>query len=125
MEQQESADFTSVKTRLDEIVDEIAQEGISLDDALALYEEAVKLGLAACDLSEADILPPEEEVIAADDVDGAGVDGVSAGEAATSEADVPSMDAGESVSEELAAEGAAEPSSLLSSDESDKDASVR
>ncbi len=125
MEQQESADFSSVKTRLDEIVDEIAQEGISLDDALALYEEAVKLGLAACDLSEADILPPEEEVIAADDVDGAGVDGVSAGEAATSEADVPSMDAGESVSEELAAEGAAEPSSLLSSDESDKDASVR
>lgn len=125
MEQQESADFSSVKTRLDEIVDEIAQEGISLDDALALYEEAVKLGLAACDLSEADILPPEEEVIAADDVDGAGVDGVSAGEAATSEADVPSMDAGEGVSEELAAEGAAEPSSLLSSDESDKDASVR
>ena len=125
MEQQESADFSSVKTRLDEIADEIAQEGISLDDALALYEEAVKLGLAACDLSEADILPPEEEVIAADDVDGAGVDGVSAGEAATSEADVPSMDAGESVSEELAAEGAAEPSSLLSSDESDKDASVR
>lgn len=125
MEQQESADFSSVKTRLDEIVDEIAQDGISLDDALALYEEAVKLGLAACDLSEADILPPEEEVIAADDVDGAGVDGVSAGEAATSEADVPSMDAGEGVSEELAAEGAAEPSSLLSSDESDKDASVR
>ena len=125
MEQQEYADFSSVKTRLDEIVDEIAQEGISLDDALALYEEAVKLGLAACDLSEADILPPEEEVIAADDVDGAGVDGVSAGEAATSEADAPSMDAGESVSEELAAEGAAEPSSLLSSDESDKDASVR
>ncbi len=54
-----SLDFASVKARLDEIVDEISQEGVSLDDALALYEEAVKLGLAACDLSEADILPPE------------------------------------------------------------------
>lgn len=56
-----SSDFASVKARLDEIVDEISQEGVSLDDALALYEEAVKLGLAACDLSEADILPPEPE----------------------------------------------------------------
>ena len=54
--------FEAMKTRLDEIADEVSAEGISLDDALALYEEAVKLGLAACDVSEADILVPEEEV---------------------------------------------------------------
>ena len=53
--------FEAMKTRLDEIADEVSAEGISLDDALALYEEAVKLGLAACDVSEADILVPEEE----------------------------------------------------------------
>ena len=48
--------FDAMKARLDEIVEEVSAEGISLDDALALYEEAVKLGLAACDVSEADIL---------------------------------------------------------------------
>lgn len=53
-------DFEAMKSRLDEIADEVSAEGISLDDALALYEEAVKLGLAACDVSEADILVPEE-----------------------------------------------------------------
>lgn len=52
-------DFEAMKSRLDEIADEVSVEGISLDDALALYEEAVKLGLAACDVSEADILVPE------------------------------------------------------------------
>ena len=39
-------------------------EDISLDDALKLYEEAVKLGLSACDLSEQDLdafLATEEE----------------------------------------------------------------
>lgn len=53
-------DFTAMKTRLDEIAEEVSAEGISLDEALALYEEAVKLGLAACDVSEADILVPED-----------------------------------------------------------------
>lgn len=69
MDQQESPDFSSVKARLDEIVDEISQEGVSLDDALALYEEAVKLGLAACDLSEADIMPPDGDADLAVDLD--------------------------------------------------------
>lgn len=60
-------DFEAMKTRLDEIADEVSVEGISLDEALALYEEAVKLGLAACDASEADILVPEEaEEVAAE-----------------------------------------------------------
>ena len=48
--------FDQVKERLDQIVDEVRAEGVSLDDALALYEEAVKLGLEALDLSEVDVL---------------------------------------------------------------------
>ena len=52
--------FDAMKSRLDEILEEVSAEGVSLDDALALYEEAVKLGLAACDVSEADILVPED-----------------------------------------------------------------
>lgn len=51
---EEYATFDEVRARLDEIVDEVNAEGVSLDDALALYEEAVKLGLSACDLSERD-----------------------------------------------------------------------
>ena len=59
--------FEQLRNRLDEIVDEVNAEGISLDEALALYEEAVKLGLSACDLSEKDALavfeqPTEEEL---------------------------------------------------------------
>ncbi len=50
--------FGEVKSRLDEIVDEVSKEGVSLDEALALYEEAVKLGLSACDLTETGI--PED-----------------------------------------------------------------
>ena len=52
---EEAGTFPSVRARLDEIADEVAREDIGLDEALALYEEAVKLGLAACDLSEADL----------------------------------------------------------------------
>lgn len=47
--------FEDVQARLSQIVDEVSSEDISLDDALKLYEEAVKLGLSACDLSEQDI----------------------------------------------------------------------
>lgn len=48
--------FEAVRTRLEQIVDEVNAEGITLDEALSLYEEAVKLGLSACDLSEQDAL---------------------------------------------------------------------
>lgn len=48
--------FEAVRDRLEQIVDEVNAEGITLDEALCLYEEAVKLGLAACDLSEQDAL---------------------------------------------------------------------
>ena len=37
--------FEAVKTRLDEIVDAVSDDELALDDALALYEEAVGLGL--------------------------------------------------------------------------------
>ena len=56
--------YDDVSTRLNEILDAVNAEGVSLDDALALYEEAVQLGLRACDLSEEGaeaLLAAEEE----------------------------------------------------------------
>ena len=61
--------FAEVKTRLDEIVQAVSDEALSLDDALALYEEAVSLGLKASDLIESNIAPSEE--LALSDADGA------------------------------------------------------
>ena len=52
MSDSNAASYDQVRDRLDEIVEAVSAPGISLDDALALYEEAVKLGLSACDLSE-------------------------------------------------------------------------
>lgn len=64
MADEQGRTFEDVHERLSEIVDEVSAEDISLDDALKLYEEAVKLGLSACDLSEPDLdafLATEEE----------------------------------------------------------------
>lgn len=47
-----SENFEDVKMRLDEIVEAVSSEDISLDDALKLYEEAVELGLVASSLLE-------------------------------------------------------------------------
>lgn len=47
--------FEAVKSRLDEIVDAVNDDDLPLDDALALYEEAVALGLRASDLLEENI----------------------------------------------------------------------
>lgn len=55
MADEQGRTFEDVHERLSEIVDEVSAEDISLDDALKLYEEAVKLGLSACDLSEQDL----------------------------------------------------------------------
>lgn len=52
MSDSNAASYDQVRDRLDEIVEAVNAPGISLDEALALYEEAVKLGLSACDLSE-------------------------------------------------------------------------
>lgn len=46
--------YREVKERLDQIVDAVSADNLPLDDALALYEEAVKLGLRASDLIEQD-----------------------------------------------------------------------
>ena len=54
--------FESVKERLDEIVDAVNDESISLDDALDLYEEAVKLGVQASTLLEEGIAAMDGEV---------------------------------------------------------------
>lgn len=64
----EGRTFEGVHERLSQIVDEVSAEDISLDDALKLYEEAVKLGLSACDLSEQDI---EAHLAAAEGASGA------------------------------------------------------
>lgn len=47
--------FAEVKSRLDDIVEEVSDESISLDDALGLYEEAIKLGMQVSSLLEEDI----------------------------------------------------------------------
>lgn len=44
--------FTDIKERLDEIVQAVSDDGMPLDDALALYEEAVKLGMRVSSLME-------------------------------------------------------------------------
>lgn len=53
--EQQKGEFESVKTRLEEIAQAVADESLSLDDALDLYEEAVALGLKASDLLEVGI----------------------------------------------------------------------
>ena len=65
-----SQDFDMLKSRLDEIVGEVAREDISLDDALALYEEAVNIGLAACDASESVPSDSKEEAAQVDAFEG-------------------------------------------------------
>ena len=59
--------FEAVKTRLDEIVDAVSNDELALDDALALYEEAVGLGLRASDLLE-DNIETQQSVEVADEV---------------------------------------------------------
>lgn len=98
-----SADtFDDVRNRLDEIVEAVNAPGISLDEALSLYEEAVKLGLAACDLSE----EGAEELIAQEE----------AKEAAEKEAAHAEDGAGETAAQEGVAADAPDPSETRSTD---------
>ena len=53
-------DLKAVKSRLDEIVNAVSDDSISLDDALSYYEEAVKLGMKASEIMEADLLGPAD-----------------------------------------------------------------
>lgn len=61
--------FEAVKTRLDEIVDAVSDDDLALDDALALYEEAVGLGLRASDLLEDNIEAQQSAEKADEDLD--------------------------------------------------------
>ena len=47
--------YAQLKERLDQIVDAVSADDLPLEEALALYEEAVKLGSAASALIEEDI----------------------------------------------------------------------
>ena len=53
-------DLKAVKSRLDEIVEAVSDDSISLDDALSFYEEAVKLGMKASEIMEADLMGPAD-----------------------------------------------------------------
>ena len=59
-------DLKAVKSRLDAIVEAVNDDTISLDDALSLYEEAVKLGMKASEIMEADLIGPADGEPAAD-----------------------------------------------------------
>ena len=67
MDSSDSNSFAEVKRRLDEIVEAVSDDSLSLDDALTLYEEAVSLGLKASDLLESNIAPSEAAAVAEPD----------------------------------------------------------
>lgn len=46
--------YEELKVRLDQIVEAVSANDLPLDDALDLYEEAVKLGMRASELIEQD-----------------------------------------------------------------------
>lgn len=74
MEQEEQTnEFEAVKTRLAEIADAVDDESLSLDEALDLYEEAVKLGLQASNLLEVGIVVEDEAEADSQDEAGAEV----------------------------------------------------
>lgn len=66
--------FEAVKTRLDEIVDAVSDDSLSLDEALSLYEEAVGLGLRAGDLLEERIELQDAEEDVAGETEALGVE---------------------------------------------------
>ncbi len=51
----EGASFNEAKERLDEIALQVQSPDITMDEALSLYEEAVALGMRACEVSEEDL----------------------------------------------------------------------
>lgn len=92
MADEQGRTFEDVHERLSEIVDEVSAEDISLDDALKLYEEAVKLGLSACDLSEQDLdafLATEEEGVSSPVEEGGASTAPTGSTDTTSSADAP------------------------------------
>lgn len=95
MTDEQGRTFEAVHERLSQIVDEVAAEDISLDEALKLYEEAVKLGLSACDLSEQDIdafVAREDEASAESGAEGAEAEGAEAEDAEAGADEAPARD---------------------------------
>lgn len=97
--------FEEVKTRLDEIVQAVSDESLPFDEALNLYEEAVKLGTRASMLiEEVQQAAAGQEAGEDADADGAG-EGDTAGAVEASEgAGQADEGAPELVEEENAAE---------------------
>lgn len=72
----ESNEFEAVRKRLEEIAREVDNDDMSLDDALDLYEEAVKLGLKASSLLEIGIVAEEEPAPEPEGVPGTNPDAI-------------------------------------------------
>ncbi|MDO5335502.1 MAG: exodeoxyribonuclease VII small subunit [Coriobacteriia bacterium] len=53
---EEAQTFEGIKARLDEIVEAVGDDSLSLDSALDLYEEAIALGARATSLLEQGVL---------------------------------------------------------------------
>lgn len=87
---EQPTEFEKAKTRLEEIARAVDDENLSLDEALDLYEEAVKLGLQASNLLDIGIVVEEEpaEGEAAAEGEGAAAD-ASAPEAADTPEQAP------------------------------------
>ena len=66
-----SSEFEAAKARLEEIAQQVDDDSLSLDEALDLYEEAVKLGLQVSDLLEVGIEDESELADTADTADAA------------------------------------------------------
>ena len=84
--------FEEARRRLDEILSAVADDDLPLDDALVLYEEAVKLGTKITGLIETDI--SERDALAAAETQTEGAEDGAEGAIAQSE-EVPA--AGEPV----------------------------
>lgn len=65
--------FAQIKERLDEIVDKVSDDDLPLEQALSLYEEAVRLGARASELIEQAGIDEEDAPDAAVDADSAAV----------------------------------------------------
>ena len=59
MSQQNAQTFSQIRSRLDEIATQVRGDDIPLDAALDLYDEAVKLGMKATELLEAEEQPQQ------------------------------------------------------------------
>lgn len=56
MDEKEVSSYSEINDRLKEIIAQVSDESIPLDNALDLFEEAVKLGVQASSLLEEDVV---------------------------------------------------------------------